>query len=363
MRPVCSPKNKLLRPILFAFAAFSVAELCADEVRLKDGTIIQGVIVGIEENVISIRPGTNADASVKAFRFKLEDVLNFASDEAIYVGIGSETSATADNTAYGRVEGTPSGIRVRTSTGVVTAPVSQIKVSYRTAEESPLAKQVKKLERKWMVEVVGDVRGKTGTTEQIGASLGFSATNAGPNDTFNIFAKYNYYSTDHEKSTDDLSAGVDYKCNISENFFWYARNNTGFNKIKKINFLTEAAVGLGAMAIKEDKHSLEFRLGGAYRYETYMTDDAYLSVVGLDAGIHYQYEWSWGKFDDKISFIPVFNEFDNYILHHEAFVELPIANTRNWFIRLGIQNDFNSRPASNVEKLETTYYTRIVVRF
>jgi putative salt-induced outer membrane protein YdiY len=347
---------------ILAAASFATTAT-ADEIRLKDGTVVHGRLDGIDGDIISITPGYNADGGVKSFKFKLDDVLNFSSDEAIYIGIGAESSSTADNIAYGRVEGTPSGIRVQTSTGVVTAPVTQVKVSYRTPAESPLAKQVKKLERKWAMELAADIRGKTGTSEQIGSSLGFTATNTGPNDTLGFYAKYNYYRTDKQKSADDLSAGIDYKCDISERFFWYARSNTGFNKINQIAFLTEAAAGLGFMAIKEDKHSLEFRVGGAYRYESYMTNDPYMGKFGLDAGMHYQFQWAWGKFEDKITFVPVFQEFENYIYRHEAFVEFPIAGTKDWFIRIGIQNDYNSRPVARVEKLDTTYSTRIVVKF
>jgi hypothetical protein len=351
---------------LFTAAAFltvSAPRAGADEIRLKDGTVLLGVIAGVEGGVLSIVPGYNADGSVKVFKFKLDDILTFTTNDAIYVGTASEANATADNVAYGRVEASPSGIRVVTSTGTIAALVSQVKVIYRTPEESPLAKQVKKLERKWAVEVFTDIRGKTGTSEQVGATAGFTAVNSGQNDTLSFAARYNYYRTDKKKSADDLTAGVDYKSNFSDRFFWYARTNTGFNKINLVDFYSESATGLGVMVIKESTHKLEFRLGAAYRYESYISNNPYLSKFALDAGLAYQYAWSWGRFEDKVSFLPTFEELDNYILRHEAFIEFPIASTQNWFIRLGIQNDFNSRPVANVEKLDTTYFTRIVVKF
>jgi hypothetical protein len=339
----------------------------ADEIRLKDGTVVRGIINDVEADIISITPGYNADGSVKVFKFRLEDLLTFTTSEPIYVGTAAEESKTIDNVAYGRVEASPSGIRILTSTGTYSAPVSQVKSVYRTLAESPSSKELKKLERKWKVEITTDIRGKTGTSEQLGASLGFTAVNSGQYDSLTFQSKYNYYRTDGNKSADDLTAGIDYKSSFTDRLdrlLWYARTNNGFNKINKIEFFSESALGSGFMILNEKNHKLEFRVGVSYRYETYMDDvTPALNKSGLDAALYYRYDWSWGRFEDRMSYMPTFDEFSNYIFRHEAYLEFPIANTENLVIRLGVHNDYNSRPLAGVERLDTTYFTRIVLRF
>jgi hypothetical protein len=367
MKPLSFPFHHTRLAALAAAALFIFPAAHADEIRLKDGTIVRGIINDVEAGIITITPGYNADGSVKVFKFKLEDLLTFTTNEPIYVGTGSEESQTVDNVAYGRVEASPAGIRVLTSTGTYSAPVSQVKSVYRTIAESPHAKELKKLERKWDVEIFSDIRGKTGTSESLGASFGFSAVNSGQYDTLSFYGKYNYSHTDNNKSADDLSAGIDYKSSFTDRLdrlLWYARTNNGFNKISKIEFFSESAVGGGVMLLNEPKHKLELRTGVSYRYETYMDNiTPALNKSGLDAAFHYQYEWSWGRFEDKISYMPTFDDFSNYLFRHEAYLEFPIANTENWSIRLGVYNEYNNHPLPGVERLETTYFTRIVLRF
>jgi hypothetical protein len=41
-------------------------------------------------------------------------------------------------------------------------------------------------------------------------------------------------------------------------------------------------------------------------------------------------------------------------------LELPIASTQ-WKLRVGVANDYNSQPGRGVDKLDTTYFTRLVL--
>jgi len=390
------PSRKLFAGALsLAAGALSFAALAAfapnadaDEIRLKDGSVVYGKIADIEGGIVSITPGYNADGSVKVFRFKIEDVLTFSSNDPIFLGVGAAANTTPDNTYNGVVETAPAGVRIKTSTGVIPVPLEQVKLAYRTREDSPEAKALKKLERKWTAELTIDARGKEASARQVGTSIGLSAVNAGPNDKLTLTAKYNYYKSreagfydsdgdgSYEKSTDDFTGGIDYRCNFTDNFLWYIRTNDGYNKVTFVDFFSESAVGLGWQAIKEDKHKLEFRVGAAFRYETYHhghyvtvngENKDSQSLPGLDIGMNYSIEWSWGKFTDAITYLPAFDDFGNFILHHEAAIEFPVANSEYWSIRFGFSNDYNAHPANNasgqaLRKLETTYFARIVLR-
>jgi len=360
----------------------SAAGAAADEIRLKDGTVVHGVLAGLEGGILSITPGFNADGSVKTFKFKMADVLTFSSNDPIFIGTGGAASQSADNVAHGRVEPTPGAVKVITSAGTVTVPLEQVKIAYRTKDDSPEAKALKEMQRKWTMEFFADLRGREGTSRQLGASGGITAVNSGKNDTLTLYAKYNYSRSrenkdkPYTKAADDGVGGIDYKMNLTDVWFWYARTAAGFNKINFVRFYSESALGGGVNIIKEPKHKLDFRLGAAFRYESYGKDAdgvqktvtvndkirTDLSMPALEIGLNYMYEWSWGRFTDKITFLPGLVDFNFYLIHHEALVEFPIANTTNWFIQVGITNDFNSRPATGVEKLDTTYFTRIVYR-
>ena len=60
--------------------------------------------------------------------------------------------------------------------------------------------------------------------------------------------------------------------------------------------------------------------------------------------------------------MPSFQDTSNFRLTHESFLELPLANP-SWKLRLGVNNDYNSRPGKGVEKLDTGYFTRLVLNW
>jgi hypothetical protein len=63
---------------------------------------------------------------------------------------------------------------------------------------------------------------------------------------------------------------------------------------------------------------------------------------------------------NRLSIVPSFEDFANYRATHESFLELPLANP-SWKLRLGLANDYNSKPGKGVEKMDTGYFTRLVL--
>jgi len=65
---------------------------------------------------------------------------------------------------------------------------------------------------------------------------------------------------------------------------------------------------------------------------------------------------------NRLSLVPSFNDFANYRATHESFLEVPTTNP-SWKVRFGLSNDFNSKPGAGVEKLDTSYYARLVLNW
>ena len=53
-------------------------------------------------------------------------------------------------------------------------------------------------------------------------------------------------------------------------------------------------------------------------------------------------------------------DYRDYRICHESAFEIPIVASEIWKLRLGVMNDYNSRPAENKDYLDTTYFTRLV---
>ena len=68
------------------------------------------------------------------------------------------------------------------------------------------------------------------------------------------------------------------------------------------------------------------------------------------------------KLVNRLSYVPGFQDFGNYHFTHESFYEVPRASPA-WKLRLGVSNDYNSKPGSGVDKLDTAYFTRLLLNW
>ena len=236
--------------------------------------------------------------------------------------------------------------------------MADVAASWKAGDTDP---QIIALQRKWAFEASMDITGKSGNSSQLGTAFGFRATLAGPSDTLAFYTAYDRQETDNEKSSDQLKAGVDYSSHFAEQYSWYVRDEGGFDRIKDIQFYNVAAAGIGYDFIKDDTQTLTGRAGLSFRNENYtdpLTED--VNDAGLDFGLAHSYKTDSWSLVTRISFVPAFNDLGNFRLTQESFLELPLANPR-WKMRFGLSNDYNSRPTEGLEKLDTTYFSRLIL--
>ena len=87
-----------------------------------------------------------------------------------------------------------------------------------------------------------------------------------------------------------------------------------------------------------------------------------VKAAGLDFGLAHEYTGEFWSLVNRLSWVPLFEDFGNYRAQHESYLELPLADPK-WKLRLGVANDFNSEPTPGLEKLDTTYFARLVLSF
>jgi hypothetical protein len=335
-----------------AFLAFilifsATARLSADVVETKNGARIVGKVSKIDAGTVVV----DTDFA-GAVNIKQSEVTAITTDGPVAVRLESGTRID------GRISGGANGsLQVAGSDGTVNTPIAQLASSWEAGKPDP------SLERKWAYEAAADITGKTGNKEQTGTALAFRAVLKTPQDTLQFYAGYDRQISDGAKSADQFKAGVDYQNNFAGRWSWYARDEGGFDRVKGIEIYNVAGAGIGYDFIKEPKHLLTGRAGLSYRYEGYenpATTD--LSSAGLDFGLNHEYEFENSRLVNRLSYVPTFNDFANYRITHESFYEVPLV-APNWKLRLGVSNDYNSKPGMGIERLDTSYFTRFVLNW
>jgi small nuclear ribonucleoprotein (snRNP)-like protein len=335
--------------IILAAVVLGAARLPADVVETKGGARITGKVVKIDAGSVVVDTSYAGTITIKQ-----SEVTAINTDAPVAIRLASGTRFDGTVTS---ADGT---VKITNSDGTVNTTVDKVAASWAAGGKDP---QLVALERHWSYEATMDVSGKSGNKSQLGTAAGVRATLAGANDILMFYSAYDRQVSDGAKSADQFKAGVDYSNNFSGRSSWYVRDEGGFDRVKDIQFYDVAAVGLGFDFIKKPDQTLTGRFGLSYRNENYqnpLTND--VNDAGLDFGLSHTLNLSNLSLVNRFTFVPSFNDFANFRFAHESFLELPLANP-SWKLRFGLTNDYNSKPGEGVKKLDTGYFTRLVLNW
>jgi hypothetical protein len=264
-------------------------------------------------------------------------------------------------TILGTLTGSADGnVTIAGQDGTISTPIGEVTAGWAPGQSDPAVAQLK---RRWRYEASIDLTGKGGNSQQLGFGGGLKATLSGPQDTLVFYSDFSYQRTNGVKSQDRARLGIDYSSYLTERVTWYARDEGGYDNVKEISFYNVAAGGLGYDLIQNlPRQKLTGRTGISYRFEDYgnaATED--VRSAGLDLGLAHAFRFQNATMNNNVTLVPTFNEFSNYRAVHDSNLEFPLSGT--WRFRVGVNNDYTSRPASGVEKLDTTYYARFVLNW
>ena len=316
----------------------------ADVIETKSGARLVGTITKIEGSTILLK--TNYAGTVPV---KKSEVVSLKTDQVRFVHMadGRVLSGTVEPSASGLV-------KIVAAEGPIDMRISQI-AELRVPNGDDLTHP------KWQYEAAGDLAGKSGNREQFSTLLSARAKRVGVHDTLQFYSAYRFQTTDNVTSDDQFKIGVDYANNYAGRKSWYVRDEQGFDRIKGIELYTVAGGGAGYDFVKNKRQILTGRAGLSFRYESYEDPETpSIKSFGLDLGLHHVVNFEDAKLVNDITFVPAFSDFTNYHILQESYFEMPLAMS-GWKLRMGVANDYNSLPGTNVKKLDTTYFTRFVL--
>jgi hypothetical protein len=319
----------------------------ADTIETRNGSRIVGKIDKIDAGSVTITTDYAGQLTVKQ-----AEVTSITTDQPVAVRFSSGTRVD------GRVTtGAGGAVQVATADGTISSTIPNLAASWAAGAVDP------DVVRRWAYEASVDVAGKTGNSEQLGSAADFRATLRTIKDLLQFYAGYNRQISDGVKAADQLKLGLDYSNNFSGRYSWYVRDEGGFDRVKDVELYNVAAMGAGFDLVKEPKRTTTGRIGLSFRYEGYRNPaTADVKSAGLDVGLNNDLEFGNSKLVTRLAWVPTFEDFGTYRLTHESFFQIPLANPA-WKLRLGVSNDYNSTPPVGVEKLDTAYFTRLVLNW
>ena len=330
-----------------------VVRLAADQVDLIDGSIVKGQVISVEAGSVRIKTTFAGSLTIP-----LDQVKSLSTDEAVNV------SLTGQPARIGRIAETATAAEEDGVEQIVAVP-AEVVALWRQGAESPGEKiareQAELAKRKWSYEATLAVTGRTGTTERLNAAFGGKATLASDRDRL-IFAVIAERAEDQGKQTANREfGGVDYSHFYLSDRGWYARTSLEYDQVKSLDIRWASAAGISRKVIRTEVDQLELRFGGSYTYEEF-ADNTEFQSPGLDFTLINSFTYKNSKLNTILAYLPTFRDVTVYRVRHESNLEVPLTASL-WKLKLGFTNEYQSTPPAGVARLDTTYFTSLLLNW
>ncbi len=334
-------------PCSLALLITAAACLQADVVVTKDGSRLTGEITLIDQGTIHMKT-----AFAGAIKISQDQVASFQTEEPVVVRLQSGTVMS------GPVELSGDGkLKIASEDGVLETSTAKVAASWSPGTEDP---EVVRNRREWEYNASLNLSGETGNTEEFDLGAKLQARLKGPNDTLGLYIEYEQGEEEGLKTDDRIEGGGGYETFVSDEVGWYVRTELEQDRIDEINLRSLSSGGLSYRFINKPHQTLIMRNGLGYEFTSYSNNTEDDSSATYELAFNHSYRHKdFFRIQSELVYIPLLSGPSDFRLEHDTAIIIPIGRSENWSIALGIENEYESEPATD-EKLDTTYYTRMI---
>lgn len=216
----------------------------------------------------------------------------------------------------------------------------------------------------WESKVSVDINKEKGNSDETELTLRASTKLTRKKDTLRAKTKIEKTKKNDRITEDELELQVDYERLFQVKGAWYIRFELEKDDFEDLQARATLAGGYSHYFVKNAKKTLRTRFGLLFRKEEYQDESNNQETIGLDLGLKLKYEIvEHSYWYSDLTFTPSVEDFQNYRAEHESGLAVSLADSNAWTLKLGVEHEYNSQPVVEVNKLDTTYFTRLELKF
>ncbi len=342
-----------------SLALMTVAVATADVITTVDGSRLVGTVEQIAGGKLVIQTEIAGRLEIDASK-----VVSVSTDRPVNVAVSS------GDKLVGLMDSSPDGTTsvVRSELGDISIAPSNITLLWPEGTESPeiiairakAQAEIEAAKPKWSATLEAGAAGTDGNTDTLEGHGRFDLKRTTEHDRLHFYLAARYSEQDDKRSKNEYLGGIRLEITSTRRWYWYARTEFEFDEFEGIDLRATAAAGAGYYWLKRPDHELKTSFGVGYRHESYDIERSSDAAI-LDLGLDYRLEISpWIQFTHSTLYSPDFLEFADYRLRLDTALLIPFKDER-WAWKIGMKNQYNSRPQSGLDRLDNTYYTSIVL--
>lgn len=338
----------MLKPLLAFFAALLLTtSVFADRVVLVNGDRLTGKIIKKDDDSVTIQ--TEYAGAVKV---KWNAVVEVQTDEPLSLTLADGRVVDARLVSgYGKVYAMPVGAETR--------PIekSELKAVRLPNEQKIWEKEQKKLADKKLRDFWGGTFDAgfsmtSGNSDTRTFSGGFRAVRETPDNKFTAYAnalQVRTISNGNARITaQTIWTGARLDVNINKEWFGFSSADFEYNRPQRLDLRMVLGAGAGYHAVRKDRVTLDFTLGGTNNYENFSNGESRNSaelLLGQEAKIRLN---NRARVNNRLVFYPNVSRPGDFRGLLDASLQTDLNSWLGWHLTVG--NRYNSRPVSATEK-------------
>ena len=330
------------------FIALSVLPILAqaDEVVLQDGSRIVGTVVKIQDGTMTLQT-----AHVGKLSISMASVAGVTTDSTHGVSLDNETAEQGQLTYDGSKQVFMQGNEAKP----VDVEPAELLLLWPEGEDMP------KPARQWAGRVQLGITGADGNSDRF-SFLGLTdATRTREQDTLFLYFQGAFAEDSGVRSRNEFKTGGRYEWNFTEKWSAYFRTEFEEDEFESIDLRTTAVLGMGRKLLNKPKQTLSTRFGLGYLREDFEdaeTEDEAIFDFGYDYALQIR---EIAKFTHNLTYYSALEDpIENFRMVINTGTDIPLSNTEQWKLRLGVTHEYDDEPVEGIDRLDTTYYMNLV---
>lgn len=345
-------KFAVLCCLLFGLVEHTVV-MAEDVIETIGGARLIGSIITFNPQHIVLQTDYAGEITINRDKVK-----GFSTREPVFVRLQNGTTITGIVS-----HDTQGSLVIAGRDASINTTADKIVESWQPQQKDPqvirMEQQHAALQRSWIYKAAVDIAGKSGNSEELGTDVNAVAELVSVHDTLKFYGTLERAEKDGDETSDEIIIGADYTAYFNEPWGWFVRAELERDEFEDLDLRTSLGAGISYRLLNKPHHGLVLRAGAGYRFENFM-DDTNEDSPTLDFGLDHKWQFaSWGRVSNLLTFLPAVTDVGDYLFVQDSALEMPLGLSARWILRLGIRNDFKSRPAEGREELDSSYYSRL----
>lgn len=211
-------------------------------------------------------------------------------------------------------------------------------------------------DKAWSGRTQLGVTGSTGNTNRVSLNGKATAQRKTDFDRLDLSLGWRFARENGRETENEIIGQTRLERDFSKHWFAFGSLLLEQDAFEDLDLRSILTAGTGVFFIQNEKQDLKARFGIGYQVEAFKSSPTMKEAI-LSLGYDYSIQLNgWLLFTHALTWLPSIDDpIKEFRIMSEAALDIPVTESKNWSVRIGLRNQYDKTPVDGNEKLDTFY--------